>query len=96
MIKLKRLSIEKIEPSMSRKGQVEFSFHDCYLRKDLIGGIVMINNEYSLNDNWAQKEIKDYCKDNNLCMCTIYTIEHMPNYDNIVVNETIKDLIEQL
>lgn len=96
MIKLKRLGIEKIDPSVNKKGQIEFSFQDCYLRKDQIGGIVFIPNEKSITDNWAQREIGDYCINNNLQLCTIHMISNMPHYNNIVVDETVKELIEQL
>ena len=96
MVKLKRLSVEKIEPAVNRKGQIEFSFHDCYLRKDQIGGVVMINNERSINDNWAQKQIGDYCENNNLRLCSVLTIGNMPDCNNIVVDETVKDLIKYL
>lgn len=96
MIKFKRLAVEKIDPSVNQKGQIEFSFHDCYLCKNQIGGIVMISNELSITSNWAQKEIKNYCISNNLQMCTIYTIGEMPDYSNIVVDETVKELLKNL
>jgi hypothetical protein len=96
MVKLKRLSVEKIDPSINRKGQVEFLFHDCYLRKDQIGGVIMINDEHSINNNWADKEVKNYCKNNNLRLCTILTIGNMPDCNNVVVDETVKDLIKYL
>ena len=96
MIKLKRLRVDKIDPSINQKGQIEFSFEDCYLCKNLIGGAVIINNEPSISSNWAQKEIRNYCINNNLQLCAIYTIETMPNYTNIVVNETVKELLENL
>ena len=96
MVKLKRLTVDKIDPSVNQKGQIEFSFNDCYLCKDQIGGIVILNNTFPLSNNWATKEIVNYCIDNNLQLCTIFTIEGMPNFDNIVVDETVKDLIKQL
>ena len=96
MVKLKRLSVEKIDPSINRKGQVEILFHDCYLRKDQIGGVIMINDEHSINNNWADKEVKNYCKNNNLRLCRILTIGNMPDCNNIVVDETVKDLIKYL
>jgi len=96
MIKLKRLSVEKIDPSINQKGQIEFSFNDCYLCKNQIGGVVIINNKYSIIGNWAQKEIVKYCMSNNLQLCTIYTIDNMPDYNNIVVDETVKELLKSL
>lgn len=96
MIKLKRLTINKIDPSVNQKGQVEFSFNDCYLCKNQIGGIVMINNKPSINSNWFDKEVANYCINNNLQMCTIHTISSMPDYTNIVVDETVKELLKSL
>lgn len=96
MVKLKRLLVEKIDPSINQKGQIEFSFHDCYLCKNQIGGIVIINNEPSITSNWAQKEIRNYCIDNNLQLCTINTIGNMSDYSNIVVDETVKELLKSL
>lgn len=96
MIKLKRLTVEKIDPSVNQKGQIEISFNDCYLCKNQIGGIVMINNEPSINSNWSQKEIKKYCIDNNLQLCTICIISNMADFSNIVVDETVKELLESL
>ena len=96
MIKLKRLTIEKIDPSVNQKGQIEFSFNDCYLCKNQIGGVCMINNKPSIISKWPQKEIVNYCIDNNLQLCTIYTISEMPDYSNIVVDETVKELLKSL
>lgn len=96
MIKLKRLTVNKIDPSVNQRGQIEFSFNDCYLRKNLIGGVVIINNEPSITSNWADKEIANYCISNNLQMCTIHTIGTMPDYSNIVVDETVKELLKDL
>ena len=96
MVKLKRLTVEKIDPSVNQKGQIEFSFNDCYLCKNQIGGIVIINNKYSISGNWVQKEIVNYCINNNLQTCTIHTIGNMPDYSNIVVDETVKELLENL
>ena len=96
MVKLKRLSIEKIDPSINQKGQIEFSFNDCYLRKSQIGGIIIINNKPSITDNWVQKEVRNYCISNDLRLCTIHTIGDMPDYNNIVVGETVKELLESL
>ena len=96
MVKLNRLSIEKIDPSVNQRGQIEFSYNDCYLCKDRIGGIIMINNEPSITSNWAQKEILNYCISNNLQLCTIHTIGNMPDYNNIIVDETVKKLLKSL
>lgn len=96
MIKLKRLTVDKIDPSINQKGQIEFSFNDCYLCKNQIGGIIMINNEPSITSNWGQKEIVNYCVNNNLQLCIIHTISQMPDYSNIVVDETVKELLENL
>ena len=96
MVKLKRLTVEKIDPSVNRKGQIEFSFNDCYLCKNQIGGIVMINNKSSIIDDWVQKEIVNYCISNNLQTCTIHTIGNMPDYSNIIVDETVKELLKSL
>ena len=96
MIKLKRLAVEKIDPSINKKGQIEFSFYDCYLCKNQIGGLIMISNEPSITGNWAQKETIKYCISNNLQLCTILTIGNMPDYSNIVVDETVKELLETL
>ena len=96
MIKLKRLTVEKIDPSINQKGQIEFSFNDCYLCKNQIGGIFMVNNKPSITSNWAQKEIGNYCTNNNLQLCIIHTIGNMPDYSNIVVDETVKELLENL
>jgi hypothetical protein len=96
MVKFKRLTIGKIDPSINQKGQIEFSFNDCYLCKNQIGGIAIINNELSINGNWAQKEIVNYCISNNLQLCTIFTIGNMPEYNNIVVDETVKELLKNL
>lgn len=96
MVKLKRLSIEKIDPSINQKGQIEFSFNDCYLCKNQIGGIVIINNKPSITDNWVQKKVRNYCISNDLRLCTIHTIGDMPDYNNIVVDETVKELLESL
>ena len=56
----------------------------------------MINNKLSITDNWAQKEIVNYCINNNLQMCTIHTIGNMPDYSNIIVDETVKELLKNL
>lgn len=96
MVKLKRLTIDKIEPSVNQKGQIEFSFDECYLCKNQIGGIAMVNNKLRLTSNWSQKEIVNYCISNNLQMCTILTIGNMPDYSNIIVDETVKELLENL
>ena len=96
MVKLKRLTVNKIDPSVNQKGQVEFSFNDCYLCKNQIGGIVMINNSPSITDDWIRKEIRNYCISNNLQLCTIHTIGEMPNYSNVIVDETVKELLENL
>ncbi len=96
MIKLRRLAVEKIDPSVNQKGQVEFSFNDCYLRREQIGGIIIVNNEPSITNNWVQKEILNYCISNNLTLCVIYTIGGMTDYSNIVVDETVKELLESL
>lgn len=96
MIKLKRLTVNKIDPSVNQKGQIEFSFNDSYLCKNQIGGVVMINNKLSIRSDWADKEIVKYCIDNNLQLCTIHTISNMPDYSNIVVDETVKELLKSL
>lgn len=96
MIKLKRLTVDKIDPSVNQKGQVEFSFNDCYLCKNQIGGIVMINNGPFITSNWVQKEVANYCISNNLQLCTILTIGQMPDYGNVVVDEKVKELLESL
>lgn len=96
MIKLKRLTVDKIDPSVSQKGQIEFSFNDCYLCKNQIGGVIMINSKPSIRGGWAEKEIEKYCINNNLQLCTIHTISNMPDYSNIVVDETVKELLENL
>ena len=96
MIKLKRLTVEKIDPSVNQKGQVEFSFNDCYLCKNQIGGVIMLNNEPSITSNWFQKEVGSYCINNNLQLCTIHTIGTMTDYSNIVVDKTVKELLKSL
>ena len=96
MIKLKRSTIDKIDPSVNQKGQIEFSFNDCYLRKNQIGGVVIINNGPTITDGWARKEIVNYCISNNLQLCTIHTISNMPDYSNIIVDETVKELLKSL
>lgn len=96
MIKLKRLTVDKIDPSVNQKGQIEYSFNDCYLCKNQIGGVIMINNEPTITSNWAQKEISNYCISNNLQLCTIHTIWPMPDYNNIIVDETVKELLKSL
>ena len=96
MIKLKRLTVDKIDPSVNQKGQIEFSFNNCYLCKSQIGGLVILNNEPSITSNWGHKKIIDYCISNNLQLCTIHTIGEMPDYSNIIVDETIKELLENL
>lgn len=96
MIKLKRLTVNKIDPSVNQKGQIEFSFNDCYLCKNQIGGVVIINNKPSITSNWADKESYKYCVDNNLQLCTIHTIGTMPDYSNIVVDEMVKELLKSL
>ena len=96
MIKLKRLTIDKIDPSINQKGQIEYSFNDCYLCKNQIGGIVMINNKPSITSNWVDKETINYCISNNLQLCTIHTIGEMPNYSNVIVDETVEELLESL
>lgn len=96
MVKLKRLTVNRIDPSVNQKGQVEFSFNDCYLCKNQIGGILMLNNEPTITDTWAEKEIGNYCINNNLQLCTIHTIGNMPNYSMIIVDETVKELLENL
>lgn len=96
MIKLKSLTVHKIDPSVNQKGQIEFSFNDCYLCKNQIGGIVIINNKPTITSNWAEKEIGNYCINNNLQLCTIHTISNMCNYSNIVVDETVKELLKIL
>ena len=96
MVKLKMLTVNKIDPSVNQKGQIEFSFNDCYLCKNQIGGIFMINNDPLITDNWVEKEIRNYCVSNNLQLCTIHTIGEMPNYSNIIVDETVKELLENL
>lgn len=90
------LFIEKVDPSVKQKGQIKFSFHDCYLCKNQIGGVRIINNEPSITSNWAQKEIENYCISNNLQLCAVYTIGNMIDFHNIVVDETVKDLLENL
>lgn len=96
MIKLKRLIVDKIDPSVNQKGQIEYSFGDCYLCKNQIGGIVIINNEPRITSNWAQKEAGNYCINNNLQLCTIHTISNMPDYNMIIVDETVKELLKSL
>jgi len=96
MVKLKKLTVDTIDPSVNQKGQIEFLFNDCYLCKNQIGGIIIIDNDPSIIDNWARKEIKNYCISNNLQLCTIHTIGRMPDYFNIVVDETVKELLESL
>lgn len=95
MIKLKKLTIDTIEPSVTQKGQIAFSFNDYYICENRIGGIYMLNNEPSINSNWAQKEIVNYCISNNLQLCIIHTTG-MPDYGNIVVDETVKELLKSL
>lgn len=96
MIKFKRLTVEKIDPSVNKNGKIEFSFNECYLCKSQIGGIVIINNKPSIKEDWAQKEVLNYCINNKLQLCTIYTIGDMPDYNNVVVDETVKDLLKNL
>ena len=96
MVKLKRLTIDKIDPSVNQKGQIEFSFNDCYLCKNQIGGIVIMNNKLSITSNWGHKEVINYCINNKLQLCTIHTIGEMPDYSNIIVDETVKELMKQL
>ena len=96
MVKLKRLTVEKIDPSVNQKGQIEFSFNEMYLCKNQVGGIFMMSNNPSIRDNWVDKEVMNYCISNNLQLCTIYTTGQIPNYTNIVVDETVKELLENL
>ena len=56
----------------------------------------MMNNELSINSNWVQKESINYCINNNLRLCVIHTTGGMPDYGNIVVDETVEELLKSL
>lgn len=96
MIKLKTLSVSKIDPTINTKGKVELSYRDCYIRENLIGGVIIFENDSRITDNWVIKEIKEHCIKHNLKLCAIYTIYGIPQYDNIIVDETVLQLINKI
>jgi hypothetical protein len=96
MIKLKTLNVRKVDPTVNTKGKVEFSYRDCYIRENLIGGMIMFENDPGITDNWVIKEIKEHCIKHNLRLCTIYTINGMPHYDNIIIDETVLQLMNKI
>ena len=96
MIKLKRLVVDKIDPSVNRKGEIEFSFQECYICESQIGGIFIASNSIGLTDSWAQRKCIEYALENNIRTCTILTTSYMPEYTNIIVDETVKELINRL
>lgn len=96
MIKIKILSYSKIDPSVNQKGQIEFTFADCYVCEKEICLISMPNAEPELDDGWITKSIKDYCKNNDLRLCNVYYRHNTPTTRLVVVDDTIKRLIETL
>ena len=95
MIKLKRLEIDKINPSVGKEGRIEFSISDVYLSKCVIKGIVTVQTKPSIEDNWISKKIKEYCNENNIQCCTIYGTD-IPPYTNIIMDDVVEELIEEL
>ena len=96
MIKLKRLVVDKIDPSVNKKGEIEFYFQECYICESQIGGIFIASNSIGLTDNWVQRKCIEYTLENNIRVCTILTTSNMPEYTNIIVDETVKELINRL
>ena len=95
MVKLKRLNADKIDPSVGKEGRIEFSISDVYLCKHIIKGIATIRNDPSIEDNWFDKKVKEYCNKNNIQCCVIYGTD-IPHYTNIIVDDVVKELIEEL
>ena len=95
MVKLKRLNIDKIDPSVGKEGRVEFRISDVYLSKCVIKGIVTVRNDPSIEDNWFNKRVKKYCNENNIQCCAIYCTD-IPPYTNIIMDDVVKELIEEL
>lgn len=92
MVKLKRLVVSTIEPSVGKEGQIEFSFADVYVCKDTIKGFAIVPNDPSIKDNWSTKEIKKYCIENNINVCTML-FKDFGEFPNIIVNDTVNNLI---
>lgn len=95
MVKLKRLNIDKIDPSVGKEGRIEFSISDVYLSKCVIKGIVTVRNDPSIEDNWFSRKVKEYCNENNIQCCTIYSTD-IPHCTNIIMDDVVKELIEEL
>lgn len=96
MIKLKRLNVDKIEPSVGKEGQIQFSTSDLYLSKSIVKGVVIIRTDPSIEDNWWNKKVKEYCNENNMKCCVIYCTGDIPPYTNIIMDDVVKELIEEL
>ena len=95
MVKLKRLVISTIEPSIGKEGQIEFSLTDVYICKSEIKGFVIIPNDPFIKDSWSTKRIKEYCIENNIKVCTMF-IKGFGELSNIVVDNIVNDLICEL
>ena len=95
MVKLKRLNADKIDPSVGKEGRVEFNISDMYLSKCIIKGIATIRNDPSIEDNWFNRKVKEYCNKNNIQCCVIYGTG-IPPYTNIIMDDVVKELIEEL
>ena len=96
MVKLKRLNVYTVDPSVNKQKQVEFSFSDCYLRKSKIAGLGILDMADMPIDTWKDLAVKSYCKEHNLKLCNVYTLDAVPHFTNIVVDNTIENLINEL
>lgn len=95
MVKLKRLVIQTIEPSVGKDGQIEFSFTPVYVCKDIIKGFAVVQNDSSIRDNWSTKEIKKYCIKNNLTVCTVF-LKGFGELSNLIMDDAVNNLICEL
>lgn len=95
MVKLKRLEIHKIDKSINKEGQIGFYYADLYIRENAITAIGIVSTESHIDDLWSDAEVFRYCKENNLKLCSIKA-GFMMEFSNIIVDETVEELIKNL
>ena len=96
MIKLTRLNVHSVDPSLNEKGKVQFTTSDIYVSKDMIKMASVVNNDPTIMDNWKDIKVKKYCEENNIKMCVIYANSSLPYLTNIIMDDVVENLINSI
>lgn len=95
MVKIQRIRLNFKEASVNSKRESEIDIVDIYVRKEQIGAIIINPIKHLINETWQHAEIVEYCKKHNISQ-TCRIASRNVDVDYIIVDDTIKDLIESL